>query len=257
MRLATGLWLLGLGCSAAPSRADALVAALRGGDAAACAALHVDDRDTCELGIVAAWPGAELADRCPTLGAEGVAAADCWFREGERAIGADEPDAALAACARAGRYGKDCGRHLWQSTFRRDPAAARALLPRLQAALPEHAAAFDPGSPMILAQEWKFRLRDQEDLGRVDCGQDTTCTKIVHEIVADRWRAAATGGDGEWWCERSTRGLLTEGADARLTVAMRIPVGAEGSAAEGLRRGCVGDGAASGKRADGRRMRAR
>lgn len=241
-----------------PSVAAALAAAWKSGDAAACAAFGPEHRDTCELGLVSIVDSDERSALCKALPPDGKATPECWFRVGDAAIAGADVEAALAACARAGRYAKDCGRHLWQSTFRADPAAGRALLPRLAAAMPEHAAAFDPASEMIRAQEWKFSLRDREDLSAVVCGQDAACHRVVQDLVTDRWRAAAAGTDAQHWCEVDKRGLQPDEGDPLISVWLRIPAGAADARSTGIHEACTGqDHGPAGRRGGGNRMQGR
>ncbi len=238
--------------------ADALAAAWESGDASACAAMGPKHRDTCELGLGSRRDRVLHAELCLALPEAGAAAPECWFRVAELAIAGGEPEVALAACPKAGRYAKDCGRHLWQSTFRANPVAGRALLPRLAAALPEHAAAFDPQSEMIRAQEWKFSLRDRDDISAVDCTGDVACQKVVRDLVTDRWRAAAAGTDAQHWCELDKRGLEPDEGDPLISVWLRIPAGAADARSTGIHESCTGeDHGPAGRRGGGKRMQAR
>ncbi|MSQ02431.1 MAG: hypothetical protein EXR71_11160 [Myxococcales bacterium] len=238
--------------------ADALAMAWTAGDARACGAIAPEHRDTCELGLVSSVDRGARAELCRSLPEGGVAATECWFRVGEAAIAQADIEMALVACSNAGRYAKDCGRHLWQSTFRADPAAGRALLPRLAAALPEHAAAFDPQREMIRAQEWKFSLRDQEDISAVECAGDAACDKVVRDLITDRWRAAAGGTDAEHWCGRDRRGIEPDDGDPLISVWLRIPAGAEAARSVGIHEACSGeDHGPAGRRGGGNRMRER
>lgn len=254
------IWLLVVACDSTPSRAERLAAAWEGARVDDCVALG-DLRATCELGLVEAARPEDLAALCGRLLEGGAGADECWFRIAERMIVADQVDQALTACVKSGRYAKDCARHLWQQTFRRDPAAGRALLPRLREALPEHAAAFEPTAPNIRAQEWKLELRDREDLSATTCAGDDVCAKVLGEVVMDRWQAAATGADGSKWCGLAAAGADPGAAEALLSVWLRVPAGHEADRAEGLRRGCAGPGQGgagpAGKRSDGRRMKPR
>jgi hypothetical protein len=159
---------------------------------AGCAALDSPVRGECVLAYVDGAPVTDLGGHVCDVLAPGMWRDECHFGRAERLLGAADEDGAVAACREAGRYTRDCARHLWKIRAAGAERDLPAFLSRLQTEFPEHADSLDPNIAVTRDMLLQDALRGTERLSLAACpDRELDCVRVVQRLLSKRWEREA------------------------------------------------------------------